>query len=128
VWLSKGTPPPGQCREANAGWTGAGAKSRIESQQDPLNFVTAIYEAMSKPEISAAATHNTTKGRHIVLLPSVSTSVASIEWALKKRYEFMIEPIKGIIMRLKKYQEDVENEDVPWDLERVEVYCSQCVK
>jgi hypothetical protein len=33
-----------------------------------------------------------------------------IKWALKKRYEFMIETMEGIITRLKIYQEDVENE------------------
>ena len=42
-----------------------------------------------------------------------------------KRYELMIEPIKGIIMRLNKYQEDVENEGVPWGLERVEAVAAE---
>lgn len=48
-----------------------------------------------------------------------------IEWATKKHYELMTEPVKGVIMRLKKYQEDVENEDVPWDLERVKAVAAE---
>jgi hypothetical protein len=43
----------------------------------------------------------------------------STEWAINKNLEHTITPMQVIMRQLERYQKDVENEDIPWNLEKV---------
>jgi hypothetical protein len=49
----------------------------------------------------------------------------SAEWAAKKNLEHTITPMQDLIRQLKTYQGDVENEDIRWELERVEALAKE---